>query len=70
VKELKGVDSEENRRRTWRYGVNTEDGGMNKRIRKVGARPEMDWRIWRDKEMTGDGRRWTRELRERRTRSD
>jgi len=29
VKELKGVDSEENRRKTRRYGVKTEDGGMN-----------------------------------------
>ena len=43
---------------------------MNGRIRKVGARPERDQRIWRDKEMTGDGRRWTRELGERWTRLD
>jgi len=69
VKELKGVDSEENRRKTWRYRVKTEDGGMNERIRKAGAGPEMDWRIRRDKEMTGDGRRWTGALGESWTRS-
>jgi len=67
---LKGVDLEENRRKTRRYGVKTEDKGMNGRIRKVGARPEMDRRIRRDKEMIGDGRGWTGELGERRTRSD
>ena len=67
---MKGVDLEENRRKTRRYGVKTEDKGMNGRIRKVGARPEMDRRIQRDKEMTGGGRRWTRELGERWTRSD
>jgi len=67
---LKGADSEENRRKTRRYGAKTDDRGMNERIRKVGARPEMDQRILRDKEMTGDGRRWTGELGERWARSD
>jgi len=65
-----GVDSEENRRRTRRYGVKTKDGGVNGRIRKVGARLEMDQRVRRGKVMTGDGRRWTGELGERWTRSD
>ena len=61
---------EENRRRTRRYGVKTKDGGMNGRIRKVGARPEMDRRVRRGKDVTGGGRRWTGELGERWTRSD
>ena len=59
---------EENRRATQRYRVKVEDRGVNERIRKVGARPEMDWKVQRNKEMTGDGRRWTGQLRERWTR--
>jgi len=43
---------------------------MNGRIRKVGARPELDQRVWRGKEMTGDGGRRTGELGERWTRLD
>jgi len=50
--------------------VKMEDGGMIGRIRKVGAKLQMDQRIRRGKEMTEDGRRWTGELGERWTRSD